>query len=60
MKKFTNEYKVVSTGELTVSQIQKARKEGRMFVDEYSHLGWVALRLCDQTPREVVSGIKHL
>lgn len=43
MKNFLNGYRIVSTGDLTVRQINSAREDGRLFVDEHTHLGWVAL-----------------
>lgn len=41
--RFVNGYRIVSTGDLTVEQIAEARNEDRLFVDEGTQLGWVAL-----------------
>ncbi|MDN5630029.1 MAG: hypothetical protein L0G38_10825 [Lactococcus sp.] len=43
LKKYVNGHRIVSTGDLTEFQISEAQVENRMFVDEVSHLGWVAL-----------------
>ena len=43
MKKFVDGHRIVSTGDLTLFQIAEARKEGRIFIDNETGLGWVAL-----------------
>ena len=43
MKKFVNDYRIISTGDLTEFQISNARCEDRLYVDPNGGLGWVAL-----------------
>ncbi len=43
MKKFVDGHRIVSTGDLILFQIAEARKEGRIFIDNETGLGWVAL-----------------
>ena len=43
MKKFVNDYRIISTGDLTEFQISNARCEDRLYVEPNGGLGWVAL-----------------
>lgn len=43
IKKFSNGHRIVSTNDLTEFQIAEAREENRLYVDELSGLGWIAL-----------------
>lgn len=43
MKKFANDYRIISTGDLTEFQISNARCEDRLYVEPNGGLGWVAL-----------------
>ena len=57
-KHFSDNYRIISTGNLTVSQISQAREEHRLFVDEYTHLGWVALHWKESAPKDVIREVR--
>lgn len=43
LKKFVDGHRIVSTGDLTIFQIDSARAEDRLYVEPGGGLGWVAL-----------------
>ena len=58
VKRYCDEYRIVSTGNLTLSQINDARKQGRLFVDNQSCLGWVALHWSESAPKDKLREIR--